>query len=478
MMTTRRTFLMSATGAAAGAVFSGCSRSGPASRVRVAVIGLHGRGKAHIDGLLNVDNTEIAAVCDADTRYFGDRLKTIAEEQKTTPATFQDYRKLLEDKSIDAITIATPNHWHSLMAIHGCQAGKDVFVEKPCSHTVEEGRRLVQIARATKRIVQHGTQERGNKQRAIEAAAARSGKFGQLLIAKGYCAQARWSIGREKEGKPPKSLDYNLWLGPAPERPFHKNLHPYNWHWFWDFGGGDIANQGVHQMDICRWGVKDATLPQRVWSVGGRIGYDDQAETPNMMLSVLEFGSVLVVFETRGLVGNKQEHEEMYRAGYPEDTNNEFYTTEGRIFRGKFFPKGSTSGDTIRGFDPEGVISENHLQNWIDVIRSRDTKAMNAEIEVGHYSTSLCHLANISWRRGADEPQGGVKLPFAQPEVAASLEKIRANGAAAGVDLTSTKFRQGAVLNFDAATEKFVGDDQANALLSKTYRPEFGLPTV
>jgi predicted dehydrogenase len=467
--------MMSATGAAAGAVFSGCHRSGPNSRLRVAVVGLHGRGKAHIEALIHSDGGEVGALCDCDTRYFDERLKSVAEEQKTVPATYQDFRRVLEDKSIDAISIATPNHWHTPMAILACQAGKDVYVEKPCSHTVEEGRRLVTVARETGRIVQHGTQERANKQRAIEAAAARSGKYGQLLIAKGYCAQARWSIGQEAAAKPPKTMNFDLWLGPAPDREFHKNLHPYNWHWFWDFGGGDIANQGVHQMDLCRWGIAGATLPQRVWSVGARQGFSDQAETPNMLLSVLDFGGPLIVFETRGLVGSKQEHSEMYAAGWPENTDIEFFTTLGRIFRGKFYPTGEKSGDTIRDFGPEGVISDNHFENWLDAVRSRQSQALNAEIELGHHSAALCHLANISWKLGTVAPQSGTTLPFAHPEVGASLEKIRANGAAAGVDLTKADFRHGRLLEFDPATERFTSDAEANALLGKKYRAGYAL---
>ena len=196
------------------------------------------------------------------------------------------------------ISIAAPNHWHSLITIWACQAGKDVYVEKPLSHHMSEGRKCVEAARKYRRVVQHGTQKRSHQQLAQQISAIQSGKYGKLLVSKGYCCKPRWSIGFKKPAQPPAHLDFDLWLGPAPEQTYHENLVHYNWHWFWDTGNGDIGNQGVHEMDVARWAIKGATLPTRMWSLGGRFGYEDQAQTPNTLLAVYEYGETLLVFET------------------------------------------------------------------------------------------------------------------------------------------------------------------------------------
>src|SRR5262249_11232721 len=227
--------------------------------------------------------------------------KEVEEKGGNGPQAVEDVRKALEDKNLDAISIATPNHWHSLITIWACQAGKDVYVEKPCSHNVHEGRIAVETARKYNRIVQHGTQKRSSGDWAHVMEAIKSGQLGKLLLARGLCYNSRDSIGFKQPSDLPAEVGFNLWLGAAAERPFHTNLVHYNWHWFWDFGNGDIGNQGVHEMDVARWGIPGATLPKSVVSLGGRFGYKDQAETPNTQIALFDYGNTQLIFEVRGL---------------------------------------------------------------------------------------------------------------------------------------------------------------------------------
>src|SRR5262249_47428391 len=243
----RRDFLKTAAGA--GATFSlvtiaGTKASRPVLRahdaIRVGVAGIHGQGNAHIDQYLGLKGVQVTYLIDPDRSLFASRGKKIRDKGGNAPRCVQDIRKALDDKELDAVSIAAPNHWHSLLAIWSMQAGKDVYVEKPLSHVVREGRRCIEAAQKYGRMLQHGTQQRSDPRRASEIAAVQSGKYGKLLVSKGYCCKPRWSIGHKAITKPPTELDFNLWLGPAPEQPYHGNLVHYNWHWFWDFGNGAI----------------------------------------------------------------------------------------------------------------------------------------------------------------------------------------------------------------------------------------------
>ena len=338
----RRGFL--GTAAAAGATFplftiAGTKASGRVlganDAIRVGVAGIHGQGNAHIDQYLGLKNVQVTYLIDPDRSLFESRGKKIRDQGGNEPTCVQDVRKALDDKNLDAISIAAPNHWHSLLAIWSMQAGKDVYVEKPMSHVVSEGRRCMEAARKYGRMLQHGTQQRSDARRASEIAAVQSGKYGKLLVSKGYCCKPRWSIGHKEITRPPAELDFNLWLGPAAEQPYHGNLVHYNWHWFWDFGNGDIGNQGIHEMDVARWAIPGATLPTKVWSLGGRFAEGDQGQTPNMQMAVMEFGDVLLVFEVRGLVDKPKEKDFPFKF----KVLNEYYTTEGRIENGQFYPR-------------------------------------------------------------------------------------------------------------------------------------------
>lgn len=475
----RRRFLQSA---AASTLFSsfvigGTKASGRViganDRIRMAVCGINGRGKDHIQGFAKIENVEVSYLVDPDSRLFSSRSDMVLSLGGNKPQCVQDVREMLDDRNIDAISVATCNHWHSLMSIWACQAGKDVYVEKPLSHNVWEGRQLVAAAKGYKRIVQHGTQQRSNQERADQMSAIHSERYGKLLVSKGYCCKERWSIGTKPTAKPPAELDFNLWLGPAPEQEYHENLVHYNWHWFWDTGNGDTGNQGVHEMDVARWAIKGATLPTQIWSLGGRLGYEDQGQTPNMQLTVFTFGDVLLVFETRGLVNR--------HPGWGVVVRNEFYTTEGVIRDGQFYPH--------KGGDPQPVQPEPSLVrqvtpggsygSFITAVRDRQPERCNCDAEVGHYSSALCHLANISYRLGERVPFNSTQRVLGDnTQVVESFEKIRENCQTAGMKLEEHQYMLGRTLQFDPETEQFANDPQANSLLSRPYRRPFEVPKL
>jgi len=478
---TRRTFLKQTTALGLGATLTlaGARVSGRVlganDRIRIAVAGIHGRGGAHIQAYVGMPNVEVAALVDPDSRLFAGRMAYVKEKGGNEPECYQDVRNVLEDKSIDAISIATPHHWHSLMTIWACQAGKHVYVEKPCSQNVFEGRKAVEAATKYNRIVQHGTQQRSTRKRVNEIAALHSGKYGKLLVAKGYANKPRWTIGFKPITEPPAELDYGLWLGPAPEQPYHENLVHYNWHWFWDFGNGEIGNQGVHQMDVARWGIKGSTLPERVWSLGGRWvngpGHKDQGQTPNMLLSVLEYGDVLLVFEGLGLVGKKPSGATKQ---FPTRVENEFYTTEGKLVEGKFYPKGGGPGEPI---PDQGVrlTPGGPFGSFIAALRSGRNEDVNATILDAHYSSAACHLGNISYRLGQMAPFSERPARLSEcPQALATFEKMEE--ILDGVGIKPSEYQVGPVLEFDPASERFVDNAQANALLTRPPRPGYTVP--
>src|SRR5438093_519552 len=471
---TRRTFLRNTLATAASVTIAGTKSSGRVlganDAIRVGVAGIHGQGNGHIEQYVGLKGVQITYLIDPDSRLFASRSAPIKEKWGRPPTCVQDIRKALEDKELDAISIATPNHWHSLMTIWACQAGKDVYVEKPLSHNISEGRRCVEAARRYNRIVQHGTQQRSSAGRANEIAAVHSGKYGKLLVSKGYCCKPRWSIGRKEKTQPPAELDFNIWLGPAPEQPYHANLVHYNWHWFWDFGNGDIGNQGIHEIDVARWAIKGATLPTKVWSLGGRFAYDDQGQAPNTLMAVYEYGDVLLVFEVRGLVDKHPD--------FKFKVLNEYYTTQGIITDGKFHPRNGGTPEPLAKFDVK-VTPGGAWGSFLQAVRSRKVEDLNADVEHGHYSSALCHLANISYRLGE-------KVPFDRKartlgdnrEVVQTFDNLQQNMRAVGVKLDESIYQLGRVLAFDPKRERFIGEGakQANALLTRRYRKPYVLP--
>jgi predicted dehydrogenase len=447
-------------------------RRGANERIRVACIGFNGQGGSHIKAYAGMDDVEIAMLCDVDKDVWPRGLDIIQKKGKKAPTCVQDLRQVFEDKSIDAVSIATPNHWHALAAIWAMQAGKDVYVEKPVSHNVSEGRRMVQAARKYQRICQTGTQIRSNPGSIKAIEYVRQGKIGKLLVARGLCYKPRPSIGLcGGPQEPPPNMDYDIWSGPAPLKPPHRKtdrgtVH-YHWHWFWDYGNGDLGNQGIHQMDVARWGIGADRLPASVISFGGRLGYKDDGETPNTEIAFMDYGDVQLVFETRGLPTPK------FKGA---DVGNVFHGTEGYVVL--------TSYTTGAAFDKDGKQVEkfegggNHHRNFIEAVRSRKSTDLHADIAEGHLSSALCHLANISYRCGTDVPFNEKTKAFGDnKEAYETFERTMDHLKENKVPMDGQMYRLGKRLQVDVAKERFVDDAQADALLTRPYRKPFVVPT-
>lgn len=470
----RRSFLKRTLATAGAITIAGTKSSGKVlganETIRVGIAGLHGRGSAHVSAYVNMPGVAITYLIDPDTRTYASRLNTI-EKKGGKPQTVQDIRKALEDKDLDVISIATPNHWHALMTIWACQAGKDVYVEKPCSHNIHEGRVAVETARKYNRIVQHGTQSRSSGSFARTVELIKSGQLGKLLVSRGLCYKPRGSIGVKSPTPVPSEVDFNLWLGPAAERPFHTNLVHYNWHWFWDFGNGDIGNQGVHQMDIARWGIPGATLPKSVISMGGRFGYSDQGETPNTQVAVFDYGETQLIFEVRGLKTGRY---------FGQTVGNIFHLEGGTIAGDKFYAKGSDKPEPLPASKAEGKRGPggDNFGNFIAAVRSRKQSDLNADILEGHYSSALGHLANMSYRLSEPVSFNPKTKAFGDNkdayETLARVEEHLTEGN--GLKLDGMTYRLGRKLIVDAKAERIANDAEANNLLSREYRKPFAVP--
>ena len=316
-------------------------------------------------------------------------------------------------------------------------------------------------------MVQIGTQSRSDPHWNEVIEAVHSGKYGKLLISYGYASKPRGSIGFKLPKNPPKELDFDVWLGPALQQKYHENIVHYNWHWFWDFGNGEIGNQGIHQLDIARWAMPAGAVPQSVISLGGRFGYEDQGQTPNTQFTVIDFGGPKMFFEDRGLVTGKS-----------SKVTNEFYTDLGVIKGGKFYPKGQSQGEPIVQSKAVNVeFQPNHFANFIDCVRSHKREGLHAEILEGHRSTLLAHLANTSYRLGAQVPFNKQMKAFGDDKAAyESFADIKEHlKKVAKMDLTASTYCLGRMLKFDAQTEKY-DDDQANKLLTRPYRRPYVVP--
>jgi predicted dehydrogenase len=427
----RRLFL----GSAAGAIAGGMRAAGANHRVNVAVAGLGGRGRELLATFAAQPGCRIAALCDIDQARLEDGVRLVGQAGAASPKAFQDIRKLLAEKDVDAIVVATCNHWHALATVWACQAGKDVYVEKPASHNVREGRRMVQAARKYNRVVQVGMQGRSieHKRRAIELLHA--GAIGKVYLAKGLCYKRRLSIGKKPDGPVPPGVDYDLWLGPARQRAFNPNRFHYNWHWFWETGNGDIGNQGPHQMDLARLGLGKAGVPRHVFSSGGKFLYDDDQETPNTQMAIFDYEDCRIVFEVRGLLTGGE-------GGIASDGSNFignlFFGSEGvmaldirgyRIYMGE---KRELAQEG-RSIEPKPDDPARHAANFLDAVRSRRWRDLAADVEEGHISAAMCHLANVSYRVGRP-------------------------------------------LSFDPAEESVLNDAEAQALLSRNYRRPYAVP--
>lgn len=501
---TRRTFLKTAALGFAGATLSARSWAqviGANNDIRVAVIGLNGRGKNHLASLRGIPGVRIAAICDVD-RVVLDRTADQLAKDGLTPAKFTDVRALLGIPEIDAVTIATPNHWHALAGIWACEAGKDVFVEKPVSHNIWEGRQLVAAAAKYRRVVQAGTQIRSGAGLIDAVAWVRSGQLGKITASRGFCYKRRDSIGKTTAPTPvPSSINYDLWSGPAPIIEPHRNstkngpVH-YDWHWIWAYGDGDVGNQGIHQMDVARWFLGESGLPRHTLSIGGRFGYNDDGETPNTQVIVHDYATAPLIFEVRGLPAKPDAGPDAASAalnsaeaaGAAATTMDKYRGVRignvvdcegGSIVIDSYFSARALDrdGKLIREFKGEDRL----MANFIDVIRSRKITELYAPIGEGHISSALCHLGNIAHRTGhAASPAELRNHVQSNPLLVEAVGRMQAHLTANQVDLEKTPVTLRVPLQVDPAAERFTGDgaSAANALLTRAYRAPFTVPSI
>ncbi len=402
----RRHFLMS-TAAATGAM-SASALASPNDTVRVACVGIRGQGNAHIGNYARMKNVEIAALCDVDSQVLNTRADEVVNRHgKKKPALYADIRKLLENKDIDVVSIATPNHWHTLMTIWALQAGKDVYCEKPCSHNIFESKQIVAAAEKYGRIVAHGTNSRSSASVREAKRQIDAGLIGDVYMTRALIFKWRNTIGKAPVEPAPSYVDYDLWTGPAPKRPFTKNRFHYNWHWFWDTGNGDIGNQGIHEVDLSRW-LMGVDWPTKVSAIGGKFMFDDDQETPNTITSLLEFDvngkKKMMAIDVRHWM---TEHNAEIGTGVKKKRGRPDSNTVGNIFygeKGYLAVDGYDSYWSYLGRDqqpgPEMFAGGNNWRNFIDVVRSRDKSELGAPIAEGATSCDLMHLGNISYLLG------------------------------------------------------------------------------
>jgi len=426
----RRRFIRSVAGTAAGAtVAQSCAvlptgTAPPSERVLVGVMGLRRQGMNDTKAFIRSRQAEIVALCDVDESVLNKSAREVEGMQGRKPRTVKDFRRLIEDKDIDALVIATPDHWHAIPSILACQSGKDVYVEKPLAHNIIEGRAMVQAARKYDRVVQMGTQQRSGRhfERAVEY--VRSGKLGKVGLARAWICHDRPEIGSPPDSAPPPGVDYDMWLGPAPKRPFNPNRFHYQWHWFWDYGTGEMGNWGVHHLDIVRWGM-NADYPTAVSCTGGKYVFEDMHETPDTQIVTYDYPGFSIIWEHR--LWSTRPIERM-RSGAA------FYGSEATLVVDRdgwrVYPDDAAQ-QPVRGMGSEQ--HQRHVHNFIECVKSRELP--RSDVEDAHKTTVLCHLGNIA-------------------------------------------FKVNRKLAFDSGTETFGDDAEANGHLGREYRAPWKLPTV
>ncbi len=442
----------------------------PNERLSVAVVGVNGRGGSHLAAFAGRKDTQVTYVCDVDSKVGNRRVEEVAKRQGgQAPKWEADIRKVLDDPSVDIVTVATPNHWHSLAAIWAMQAGKDVYLEKPVSHNVSEGRRVVEAARKYNKICQTGTQSRSNQGMIDAIAFVREEQLGKCRVARGLCYKTRRSIGAAGNFQPPKEVDYNLWTGPAPMLPITRERFHYDWHWQWAYGNGDLGNQGIHQMDLGRWGLGVSELSNNVISYGGRLGYEDAGETANTQVIAHDYGDRSLVFEVRGLKTKDYKGAKVGVIFECEDG----YMVIASYSAGVVFDK---DGKKVREFTGGG----DHFGNFITAVRSRKVKDLNADIEEGHLSSALCHTGNISYRLGKSVPLAAALATMEAVKTADNVKETfeRTLAHLRDNNITASSLRVGNLLAFNPKSETFVDNDAANAMLTRAYRKPFVVPAA
>ncbi|NUQ65191.1 MAG: Gfo/Idh/MocA family oxidoreductase [Pirellulales bacterium] len=497
--TSRRGFFKRS--AAASAAFAAANlRASPWLRaaganddIRLAVVGvgsrvkIGGMGRNEIRTFRRIPGVRIVALCDVDDANLQPEVESF-QKQNEKVAAYADVRELLDSRDIDAVVVTTPNHWHALVTIWACQAGKDVYVQKPASYNIFEGRQMVDAAGKYRRIVQCPNGSRTPNGHAEALDYVRRGELGKILTVRHVHFSPRSSIGKASAPQPiPSTLDYNLWSGPAPIVPLARtNLH-YDWHWQWLYGNGELGNWGIHHLDGCRM-IVGGGLPRHVITIGGRFGYEDDGQTPNTLIVYFDYEPAPVVSEFRGLPKDKSflanavagkdfwgaDAMDSYQGipigkvihcehGYVISTINSHAAFD-------------TRGRQIMTFEPTTPPLND---NFIQAVRSRRAGDLVSDMLQGHLSAVLVHLGNISYRIGKTMPDSEIRQRVeGDKELSAAYQRLQAHLCANGVDLDKTPATLGAMLTFDPDTERFVGEfsQAANQLISREYRPPFVVP--
>ena len=482
---TRRDFIKGSMAVGASIALAPHSRVlGANNDIRIGVIGVGGQGGGHMGYFHKLSGVRLVAICDADKDHVEKRAGDFEKSNNVKLKTYLDPREMLDDKEIDAVTTATPNHWHSLVSIWACQAGKDMYCEKPVSHNIWEGRRIVEAARKYKRIVQTGTQKRSSQAHMKAYKWIQEGNLGGLKWVRSLCYKGRFEgtngivNGTNGPVSPPSSVDYNLWCGPADMMPLRRKELHYKWHWVWNTGNGDLGNQGIHEMDLGRWALGDPKLAPRVMSFGGRFRVNDAGETANTQIVFFDYKPVPLIFEVRGLprkMGDKS-MDNWRRTG----------TRVGVIVQCEngYWAAGDGGGwvwdNDNKRTDKQisGGGGSSHHQNFIDAVRSRKVSDLNADIEKGHLSSALCHMGNVSYRMGRKMPVSEARKLIDNEYVMDSFERMLEHLKVNEVDLEKEPITMGPMLTMDPQTEKFTGElsDMANMYVKRNYREPFVVP--
>ncbi len=435
---TRRKFFFMTTAAAAVAAPKLIAAN---DKVNVAVVGLGGRGQAHMAGYMNIPGANIVALCDVNQAALETAQAKVLKATGKQPKGYKNMKEVFADKEVDAVSMPLPNHWHALATVWACQAGKDVYIEKPACHNYFEGQQMINAARKYNRMVQIGSQSRSMTHKMKAMQLLREGVIGNVYMAKGLCYKRRPSIGHKADAPVPAGLDWDSFLGPAPMRPYNELRFKYNWHWFWDTGNGDMGNQGIHEMDIARWGLGVEGLPKYIQSFGGKFVYNDDQETPNVLTNNYHYGDKQIVFETRGLLTNGEGGVQI-RGGNAKQAGNAigdlFYGSEGwmsvdgagfQVYKGESNEKVmDEKHDALRDTEP-------HMENFLAGVRSRNYKDLHADVAIGVQSANLVHLGNIAYRLNRR-------------------------------------------LEWDDKAHKFVNDAEANKMLTRDYRKPYVVPEI
>ncbi|HLU40714.1 MAG TPA: Gfo/Idh/MocA family oxidoreductase [Planctomycetota bacterium] len=484
MPVTRRAFLGGlSTGALAGSLPASARVAGANRDVRVAVVGLRGQGRTHIARFAALEHVRVVALCDVDRDVLAAQRAAFEKRYGYAIDGHGDVREVLDRDDVDVVSTATPNHWHALIGVWAVDAGKDAYIEKPISHNVWEGRQLVRAARRARRLVQGGTQSRSFPGIRAAVQYVQEGRLGAIEWVHAICYKPRPPIGKVGLGRPPESVDYSLWCGPAPFEPLRRRELHYDWHWQWATGNGDLGNQGIHQMDVARWVLGAEGLPPRVVSIGGRVGYDDDGETPNTQLVFYDYAGAPIVFEVRGLPRSKEQQADrkawergMDRVHPGVSIGVTVHCAQGRMVI-------DTAG--ARAFDRDGAqVAEftgegDHYANFLAAVRARDPSLLHADVEETHLSSALCHLGGISHLLGehATAREAG-EVAALHPAFERCWHDLREHLACNGIDGARPVLVAGRTLQVDQVSELIHGDHAANALLTRPYRDPFVVPAV